>query len=240
MYWAFNGPHYPLQPEIKWLDHYKDLPMPRRMYAAYISSMDEKVGQLLKKVDDLGLAENTIIIFQADQGHSEEDRAFGGGGYAGPYRGSKFSLFEGGIRVPAIISWPGHIPKNGVRDQLVTNIDWFPTLAEYCGITLPDRKLDGKSITKVIASEKAASPHSSFYWQSLGTKGNPQWAVRAGDWKLLHNPIQALATELTKDKLMLVNIKNDQSERINEADKHPEIVERLKKMYAHWIREVEE
>ncbi|RYZ35548.1 MAG: sulfatase, partial [Sphingobacteriales bacterium] len=78
MYFAINAPHYPLQPEKKWLDHYKDLRMPRRINAAYLSTMDEKLGLLLKKVDELGLTKNTIIIFQADQGHSKEDRAFGG------------------------------------------------------------------------------------------------------------------------------------------------------------------
>ena len=240
MYWAINVPHYPLQPETKWLDYYKNLPSPRNMYAAYISTMDEKIGQLLKKVEDLHLTENTIIIFQADQGHSKEDRAFGGGGSAGAYRGSKFSLFEGGIRVPAIISWPNHISKNVVRNQLVTNIDWYPTLAEYCGFSLPLRKIDGKSITHVIASDTAVSPHPVFYWQCSGTKQLPQWAVREGDWKLMQNPIEASADELSSHKLMLVNIKKDPSERLNEADKNPKIVERLKKMYAAWIGEVED
>jgi arylsulfatase A len=239
LYWAANTPHYPVQPDIKWLGHYKDLPNPRRMYAAFVSTMDERIGQLLKKVADLDLADNTIIIFQADQGHSEEERAFSGGGFTGGYRGSKFSLFEGGIRVPAIISWPGHIPKNAVRKQFVTNIDWYPTLAEYCDIPLPGRKLDGKSITKVIASDTTASPHPAFFWQSAGNKDLRQWAVRAGDWKLLHNPLQGSANELNRDRLMLINIRNDSSERTNEADNHPQIVERLKQLHTGWAAEVD-
>jgi arylsulfatase A len=238
MYWAINGPHYPLQPEVKWLEHYANLPMPRRIYAANISTIDEKIGQLLSKVDELGLTENTIIIFQADQGHSEEERAFGGGGSAGPYRGSKFSLFEGGIRVPAFISWPKKIAKNVVRNQLVTNADWYPTLAEYCRLTLPDRKLDGESIVKVISSDRAPSPHPIFFWQSLGTDESPQWAVREGEWKLLHNPIQAEPGELGDSNFMLVNIDKDPGEKKNEAYSNPEIVERLKKKYKEWIAEV--
>jgi arylsulfatase A len=238
MYFAINIPHYPLQPDVKWLEYYKNLPSPRNMYAAFVSTMDERIGQLLKKVNELGLTDNTIIVFQADQGHSEEDRAFGGGGFAGPYRGSKFSVFEGGIRVPAIISWPGHIAKDQVRDQFAANIDWYPTLAEYCGLQLPDRKLDGKSITKIIASNTAGSPHPIFFWQSSGSKENPQWAVREGDWKLLHNPLQASPNELPADKLMLINMKNDSSERRNEAEKNPEIVARLKQQYLDWIGEV--
>lgn len=146
LYFAINIPHYPLQGEKKWLDYYKNLPSPRNMYAAFISTMDEKIGLVLKKLEALGLMDNTIIVFQSDQGFSREERTFGGGGSAGNLRGSKFSLFEGGVRVPAIITWKGHIPKNEVRQQFATNIDWFPTLADYCNIGLPQRKLDGKSL----------------------------------------------------------------------------------------------
>ena len=238
MYFAINMPHYPLQPDPKWLDHYKNLSSPRNMYAAFVSTMDEKIGRLLKKVEELALTDNTIIIFQADQGHSEEERAFGGGGFAGPYRGAKFSLFEGGICVPAIISWPGRIPRNEVRHQFAANIDWFPTLAEYCGLQLPDRKVDGKSIVNVISSNTAPTPHPVFFWQGLGTKEHPQWAVREGQWKLLHNPLQVSANELPADKLILINLKNDSSERKNEAAKYPEIVARLKQRYLEWVSEV--
>ncbi|MDJ1484117.1 sulfatase-like hydrolase/transferase [Cytophagaceae bacterium YF14B1] len=240
MYFAINMPHYPLQGEKKWLDYYKDLPSPRKMYAASVSTMDEKIGLLLQELEELGLAKNTIVVFQADQGHSEEERTFGGSGYAGPYRGSKFSLFEGGIKVPSIIRWPGHVPANTVRDQFATNIDWYPTLAEYCGIKLPQRKLDGASLVKVIQQTKATSPHSVFYWQCLGTPQEPQWAVREGDWKLLHNPLQSKKGELDAEQFMLVNVKRDASETVNEAANNPQIVEKLKKMYQSWIREVVE
>ncbi|OOQ57909.1 sulfatase [Mucilaginibacter pedocola] len=240
MYFAINMPHYPLQGEKKWLDHYKNLPIPRRFYAASISTMDEKIGLLLKKLDALGLTKNTIVVFQADQGHSEEERAFGGGGYAGPYRGSKFSVFEGGVKVPAFISWPGHIAANAIRSQFAANIDWYPTLAEYCGIKLPERKLDGVSLVPVIASPSAPTTHPVFYWQSLGSKEDPQWAVREGDWKLLHNPIQSKKEELDANKFMLINLKRDSSEKVNEAANNPEIVEKLKAKYQTWIKEVYE
>ncbi|RYE16950.1 MAG: sulfatase, partial [Sphingobacteriaceae bacterium] len=238
LYFAINLPHYPLQPEQKWLDYYKNLKKPRNMYAAYVSTMDEKVGLLLKKLDKLGLRKNTIVIFQSDQGFSKEDRTFGGGGSAAPYRGSKESLFEGGIRIPAFISWPGHIPVNAVRNQLATNIDWFATLAEYCHLPLPNRKIDGASISKIISSSVAKSPHSDFYWQCLGSKENPQWAVREGDWKLLHNPLQSKPTDVDADKFMLIDMKTDSTETTNVADRHPDIVQRLLKKYQDWIIEV--
>lgn len=238
MYFAINSPHYPLQPDVKWLEHYKDLPMPRKLYAAFVSTMDEKIGLLLKKLDALGLADNTIIVFQADQGYSKEERTFGGGGYAGGYRGAKFSVFEGGIKVPAFISWPGHIPVNAVRDQFAANIDWFPTLAEYCNISLPARKIDGQSLVKVIRSADQTSPHPIFYWQSQGSEANPQWAVREGDWKLLHSPLESKGNELDGEKLMLVNIKTDSAETTNVAAQHPEVVKTLHQKYQAWIKEV--
>ncbi|WP_221931368.1 sulfatase-like hydrolase/transferase [Pedobacter westerhofensis] len=238
MYFAVNMPHYPLQGEQKWRDYYKDLPAPRRMYAAAVSTMDEKIGLLLKKVDELGLTDNTIIIFQADQGHSKEERTFGGGGYAGAHRGSKFSVFEGGILAPAVISWPGHIPADAVRDQFSTNIDWFPTLAEYCHISLPQRKIDGQSLVKVIASAKAKPAHQEFYWQFEGTKDNPQWAVMEGDWKLLHSPRESKPEDLDANQFMLVNMKTGSDESKNVAAAHPDIVQRLKTKYQKWISEV--
>lgn len=240
LYFALNMPHYPLQGEKKWFATYKHLPSPRNMYAAAISTMDEKIGLLLSKLDELRLTENTIIVFQADQGHSEEERAFGGGGFAGPFRGSKFSVFEGGIRVPAIISWPGKIPNNSVCEEFGSNMDWYPTLAEYCEIKLPDRKIDGRSLTKIIASKQAQSPHQSFFWQSQGEKGNPQWAVREGNWKLLHSPLQTKPGDVDPQSFMLIDLKADPSESKNLSVQYPEIVERLTQKYKTWITEVKE
>ncbi len=238
IYFAINIPHYPLQGEKKWLDYYKNLPSPRNMYAAFISTMDEKIGLVLQKLDELGLTDNTIIVFQSDQGFSKEERTFGGGGSAGNLRGSKFSLFEGGIKVPAIISWPGQIPANAVRDQFAANIDWFPTLAAYCNIPLPNRKIDGRSLKPIIESSTTQSPHKEFYWQSQGAKSNPQWAVREGEWKLLHSPFESEKNELTPDGLMLVNLTIDSTEHSNEAAKYPDIVKRLQSKYQTWIKEV--
>lgn len=239
LYWALNIPHYPLQGQEKWRKHYKDMPSPRKEYAALVSTMDEKVGAVLQKLKELGLEENTIVILQSDHGHSEEERTFGGGGYAGPYRGSKFSLLEGGIRVPAMISWPGTLPKDEVREQLAVNVDWFPTLAELCNVPLPDRKIDGKSLVKVIRSSKASSLHDTFIWQSGGGE-DPQWAVRQGEWKLLHNPLGNTFSDAEKNdqKLYLFNIKKDVGEKENEADQHPEIVKALTQKYQQWIKEV--
>ncbi len=236
IYFALNTPHYPLQGDTKWLDYYKKLPSPRREYAAFVSAMDERVGALLAKLDELGLTENTIVIFQSDHGYSEEIRTFGGGGSAIGLRGSKFSLFEGGIKVPAIISWPKRLPMNVTRNQFATNIDWYPTLAGYCGLGLPDKKLDGKNLKELIGSDKAASPHAMFFWQSGGKKDAPQWAVRKGNWKLLHAPLQSNPDELDGNGFMLVNLQSDPAEKINLASKYPEKVRELLAAYQQWSK----
>lgn len=238
IYWALNIPHYPLQGTARWREYYKKLPSPRSNYAASVSTLDEEIGKVMSKLKALGLAKNTIVVFQSDHGHSEEERTFGGGGYAGPYRGSKFSLFEGGIRVPAIISWPGSLPAGQVRSQLAVNIDWFPTLAELCGIRLPEKKIDGRSLVPVLRSGQAASPHGTYFWQSQGTRDNPQWAVREGNWKLLHNPLSAKPAELDSSGFFLADMQKNFNEQTNEADQHPDIVTMLKEKYRSWIAEV--
>lgn len=240
MYWAINVPHYPLQGTDKWRKQYTHLDSPRDMYAAFVSTMDEVIGEVIDCVDDLGIRDNTIIIFQSDHGHSHEERTFRGGGSSGPYRGAKFSLFEGGIRVPAIISWPGTIPSNEVRSQFATAVDWLPTVAKMTGVDLPDRKLDGNDLTAVI-NEDADAPTTTFHWQSgRGLGGKPQWAVRHENWKLIGNPKDTSnkAPLENKDSMFLIDLKQDIAEMKNLADHHPEVVKRLSLMHAKWILDV--
>ena len=194
----------------------------RSLYCAFVSSMDEQIGRVLESLDQLGLRENTIVVFQADQGHSFEARTGFGGGYAGVFRGGKFSLFEGGIRVPSVISWPNGLPQNHVRDQMTFACDWYPTLAELCGVDIPNKPdLDGKSIVSCLA-DNAPSPHESLYWRS----GN-QWAVRRGDWKLYANPQDSSTSGSMPEKdagFFLSNLKDDPGERTNHAEQHKAIV----------------
>jgi len=231
LYYAINLPHYPLQGTSKWRDYYKNLDSPRNKYAACVSTVDERIGMLLNKLDELKLRENTIIIFQSDHGHSTEERTFGGGGNSGPYRGAKFSFFEGGIRVPAIISWPTHIPQNEVRDQMCINVDWFPTILDFNGISYKQNEFEGKSLKEVISGNEP-TPHEVFWWWDR----NNRWAVRKGDWKLLKDPIDPSdkAPIAKKDSLFLVNIQNHPDEMVNVADKYPEKVEELIREFNTW------
>lgn len=234
LYFAINLPHYPYQGDEKWLKYYqkKGVSYPRDLYAAFISTQDERIGQLLAVLDDLDLRKNTIVIFQSDHGHSTEERAHFGGGYAGDYRGAKFSLYEGGIRVPAIISMPGTIPEGEWRDQLAHGTDWFPTIAEFTDASLPQKIIDGKSLHNVIMDSETDSPHEVLFWQ-FGS----QWAVRKGDWKLIGNPRDTSERGDAQEEpgLFLANINKDPSEEKDFRELHPEIVKELKKEYERWI-----
>jgi arylsulfatase A-like enzyme len=232
MYFAMNMPHYPYQGDKQWLDYYRELEYPRNLYAAFVSTLDARIGRLVQQVDRLGIAEHTIIAFQSDHGHSCEERAHGGGGSAGPYRGAKFSLFEGGIRVPAIIRWPGRLPAGTVRDQVAHSCDWLPTLAELCQVELVQEDIDGRSLVGVIGSETAPSPHEVLHW----TIGN-SWAIRAGDWKLLGNPKDTSnrAPLGPDDQLFLVNLNENPGEMQNQAEQQPELVKGLRQQHEQWV-----
>jgi len=241
VYMAINWPHYPLQGTEKWREAYRGrgLEHPRDKYAIFVSTLDETMGRVIAYLEELGLRDNTLIIFQSDHGHSVEERAFFGGGNPGPYRGAKSSLFEGGLRVPSIVSLPGTIPQGEVRDQLVTGCDWLPTIAAYTGAPLPQRRLDGRNIRTVIESPEAPSPHDGFYWL-LGRGKSARWAVRQGDWKLLGNPRDPRRPDsLTKDdQLFLANLESDPGESKNQAADHPQLVKKLQAIHSQHLESI--
>lgn len=248
LYFAMNMPHYPYQGEPEWLEHYASLPEPRNLYAAFVSTLDARIGRLVEAIEANGLTEETIVVFQSDHGHSTEERAFFGGGSAGPYRGAKFSLFEGGIRVPAIISWPGQIPEGVARDPLGHSCDWLPTLLDLCGIEEDGigleapLDLDGRSLAGVILDESSPTPHEVVHWQ-VGRGEGAQWAVRRGPWKLIGNPRDTTETaEANVPGLgprFLANLDDDPGERTNLLNAHPEIARGLEAEHERWRREAE-
>lgn len=241
IYWAWNAPHYPYQGTQKWLEYYKDMPSPRKEYAAFMSTADESIGQVLEYLEEKGMAENTIVIFQSDHGHSKEERALWGGGNAGPYRGSKFSLFEGGLRVPAIIRYPGVIPAGEVRDQLTLSQDWIATVAELTGAKAP-RDIEGRSLMPIIKNPRQETPHKQVHWQVGNYRAeDSQWAIRQGPWKLIGNVQEPMAPGETRTELpelFLANLDQDVSEKENLADKHPEKVKELFEKHQAWLKKV--
>lgn len=216
---SYNQPHYPLQPEERFLRQYDHAEGARRIYGATLTSLDDKIGQLMAGLEARGLRENTIVVLMSDNGHSEESMAEGGGGSAGPFRGAKKTLFEGGIRVPCIASWPGHIPQGQVRTQMGTAMDWLPTLAGYCGLDPTSLSLDGRDLGRVI-DNNVPSPHESLHWL-LGT----HWAIRQNRWKMIS----------IGDGILLSDLEADPGESHNLAEAHPDVVSRLQTAHQSWI-----
>jgi arylsulfatase A-like enzyme len=238
LYVAMNTPHYPYQGEARWIEHYQNAGVkhPRDLYAAFVSSQDERIGRMVAMLEKRGIRENTIIIFQSDHGHSVEERAHFGGGSAGPYRGAKSSLLEGGIRVPAIVSYPKRLPQGQVRTQMVSAMDWLPTLAELCGAEMTDAEsIDGRSMVRILENAEAPEIHQSLYWQ-LGR----QWAVRQGPWKLIINavnPVPGDALPEADKKQLLIHLEEDPGERHNRISKDPEIAATLKSLRPEWAKD---
>ena len=236
IYAAFGAPHYTHNPYNKYMVQFQHLEEPRRTYAAVLATLDEQIGRLLHGLDSLGVREETIIIFQSDHGHSTEARNNYGGGNAGHLRGAKAGFFEGGIRVPAIISWPGHVPVNETRDQFAVACDWLPTILDLAGVEQPGHKIDGVSLIDVLA-KNAASPHEVWHWQL-----RDQWAVRRGEWKLLYNAMDKTDghNHFRVPGFFLANLAQDESERKNFAGEHPGIVKELAALHEAWLEDMAE
>lgn len=144
-------------------------------YGAAVACIDWATGVLLAELDRLGLAEDTIVVFTSDNG----SRAAGEGGSNAPLRGVKGTTWEGGMRVPCIVRWPGRVSPHTVSDVPVTAMDLLPTLARAAGADLPDRVIDGRDVTEVWSGE-GASPHEAIWYYNADRLE----AVRAGRWKL--------------------------------------------------------
>lgn len=250
LYLGFNIPHYPEQALPEHTAIYQKLDMPRRSYAAMITTTDYYIGQVLEQLSELGLTKNTIIIFQSDNGHSAEDGvniryddhtsghpkghyylAHGGGGNTGKWIGAKGTFLEGGIRVPAIVSWPAKLPKGIVRDQVITIMDWYPSLLEWCGIKKPNVVLDGHSLQPVIDSAEAPAAHEVLHFQWRNS-----WAVRKGDWKLIGNKQGKSKNEI---RYTLHHLTDENPEVKNYAEEKPALVQELIALHKTWTRNLD-
>lgn len=248
---AFNLPHYPEQPHGDFAESYADLEMPRQAYARVVSTVDQYIGRILNKLDETGLRENTIVIFMSDNGHSTENNkgvvvenhtsgyplghyysANGGGGNTGKWIGNKGTFLEGGVRVPAIISYPAKLPQGEIRDQIITAMDWYPTVLALCGIEKPSGSpiIDGHDISNIINSHNSKSQYKGvlhFGWAS-------NWAVREGDWKLIAKLQKAKKTMIYS----LHNLAEAEPELKDYAKEKPKLVTRLTKLHEQWAKAV--
>ena len=193
-------------------------------FAAMVHLLDEQVGEIMKKVEELGIADNTIIFFSSDNGPHLEGGAdpdyFNSNGV---YKGYKRDLYEGGIRVPFIANWPGKIKAGSRSDHLSAFWDMLPTFAELSGAQFSET-VDGISIVPTLLAEGNQKQHTYLYWE-FHEKGGRQ-ALRQGDWKL----VQYNVNKTPQGELELYNIANDPSEEQNLAAENPEKVKELKKL----------
>ncbi|EDM26168.1 putative exported sulfatase [Lentisphaera araneosa HTCC2155] len=202
--------------------HYSFEREPKTTFAAMVSYMDYNVGLLLEKLKQLGIAENTLVMFASDNGAMEE------GGHLidsfnsnGELRGGKRDLYEGGIRVPMIAWWPGKIAAGGLTDHLSAFWDISPTLREIANAK-EQQDTDGVSLVPILLGKEGQEKHSYLYWE-FSLKGGKQ-AIRKGDWKLILLDVKKGNTF----KVELYNIKDDVSETQNLASRYPEKVEQLR------------
>ena len=252
LYFPLNIPHYPEQSLDQFQKRYAHLPEPRKSYAAMISTTDDYIGRVLTQLETLDLIDNTIVVFMSDNGHSEEDYqiardghtsgypkghnygANGGGGNTGRWIGAKGSFLEGGIRVPAILSYPAAgLPKGAVRDQAITAMDWFPTILELCGVHPPEGlELDGHSVLPLVADPSAASAYGVMFWQ-----WQQGWTVREGDWKLIVGNTRGLG-QPKLNRVYLANLADERPEATNHAKQHPDVVQRMTELHNQWLEDV--
>jgi arylsulfatase A-like enzyme len=187
-------------------------------YAAMVGLVDKDVGRVMQKLKDLGIDDHTLVIFASDNGANEEFIPLGS---TGGLRGYKRLLYEGGIRAPFIVHWPGHIQPGTTNDLLTTFVDFLPTAADLCGASAP-QGMDGISILPTLLGLKQTALHDSLYFEIY--EPYFQQAVRWGDWKGYR-----LGTKAT---LELYNLKADPTEAHNVAAANPEIVKQIEAMMA--------
>jgi arylsulfatase A len=229
VYMPHSMPHVPLFVSDKFKGKSK-----QGMYGDVIMEIDWSVGQILKTVKELGLDNDTFVMFTSDNGpwlcygnHS---------GAAKPLREGKRTSFDGGQRVPCIMRWPGTIPAAVDCNEMVTSMDLLPTVAAFSGAALPENKIDGKEISDILKQKDGAqSPHEAFYFYLL----RDLEAVRSGKWKL-HFPHKYFSVEkvandgergsyfTTETELALFDLEADIGETTNVAAQYPEVVEKLK------------
>ncbi len=224
LYLAYTIPHAhnerkELGMEVPSLEPYEKetWPEPEKAKAAMITRMDRDVGRLLDQLKSLRLESNTVVFFSSDNGPHREGGAkaefFAG---SGPLRGIKRDLYEGGIRVPMIARWPGHIPAGAISDQVWAFWDFLPTAAELAGGNAP-AGIDGISVAPALVGRKQDRTHEFLYWE-FHERGSKQ-AVRMGDWKAIRQQLGA--------PLELYDLKSDLGETNNVAMGHPEVVRRI-------------
>lgn len=219
------------------------------VYAAMIEHLDQSVGRIIAKLEESGLSENTIVIFFSDNGGLnrrfdriplladnkksiyKNDSLLYIASSNKPLRGEKGTLYEGGIREPLIVKWPAKIKKGTVSGAIVSSVDFFPTLVDFAGTTLPGSQIfDGKSIRDELMGKNAKKERCIFWHYPVYHHDEPAGAIRKGDWKLIQN--------LVDNHYELYNLKKDIQENNNCALSYPEKLREMTQILKQWQQDV--
>lgn len=252
MFVCFHEPHEPIASEERFTRLYPSDDPSLSAHHGNVTQMDHAFGRLMDTLDELNLREDTFVLFTSDNGPAIT--AIHPHGSTGGLREKKGHVFEGGIRVPGIIRWPGKVAAGTTSDQPVSGVDVLPTLCELAGVQPPqDRVLDGTSIVPLLAGQPVKR-EKPLYWQFLRASDAYKVALRDGPWKLV---AQLTAADLGRggsleagdakvlktaglQKFELYDLTNDRAESQNVASQHPDVFQRLKQTLIDLHREVSE
>jgi arylsulfatase A-like enzyme len=237
LYLAFNAVHTPMQARPEDESKFGSIQdETRRTYAAMLSRMDHTIGKVFEKLNAAGLVNDTLVFFISDNGGPP-----GNGSSNGPLHGVKATTWEGGVRVPFLVSRPGKLPEGTKYDHPVIQLDILPTALAAAGVETKDAKLDGVDLAPHLSGKNAAPPHDALYWRF-----GAQWAVRSGDWKLVkaaerrrnnrnefENP-----TPATLEGAKLFNLANDLGETKDLAAENPLKVAELSAKWKDWNKDL--
>jgi len=220
-YVPFNAVHTPIEATKKYQDRFPNVSdAKRRDYYAMTSALDDAVGTIVECIQRCELTEQTLVIFLNDNGGP----TYTGVQSNGPLRLGKLFLFEGGVRVPMIVRWPGKLPEGVEFEKATSSLDVFPTVCAAAGIELPaEIELDGVDLIPYLTGKNSVAPHESLFWSN-----GPNIAVRHGNWKLVKS----------HDHVWLFDLSEDLGETNNLAKSRPEIVDQLEQAYRGWRAEM--
>ncbi|MDA0667219.1 MAG: sulfatase-like hydrolase/transferase [Planctomycetota bacterium] len=231
LYLPFSAPHSPLMaPEEFILPYKEEVPdLERRKFCGMVAAMDAAIGDVLEAVERRGRG-NTLVIFLSDNGASKREH-----GSNGPLRGNKGSTYEGALRVPAVLRWPGHLPEGEVSHDVIQVLDWMPTLMHFAGVEA-DPKLDGRNVAHklfepVLELADAASREDMFF--GALTTPSLSYAVIRWPWKFVFR-VRFANEGITRE---LFRIDSDPSEKVNLKAEHPELADELEKALRAWMKE---
>ncbi len=240
LYLPYNAPHYPMHAPKEYMERFEHLPWEKQIMAAMISAMDDGVGKVIDELHRQNIYENTFIFFMSDNGPSRETANWLNGctdlyrgGTTKGLKGHKFSLYEGGIRVPAIMSWPERIPAGRIIDDYAIAMDIFPTIIKAVGGDAEQYEPDGVDIMDMVTNSGQWQQQREIFWEM-----DEQTAMRRGRYKLVLNG--RLAEEVPpEDDIHLSDLEKDSGERENLKSSLSEVTSDMVKSAKSWRDNIE-